>query len=412
MPHEPAPTAPARFVPAEGTRERHPAGDRPASAAGPGEETGRADSSSLVARGLRHGDPVADAVIAELDTLGREARASLDAGLRHGLDSLDSPPPAVAELLRESETPPFPVDAEMLRRGDTTSLSVDPFWSTIAFALGSLVHTYSAPGIARVLTGTGKLTATAARRLAETGLWRTNAILPGGLLRGAPGYLDTVHVRLLHARVRASALRRGWDTETWGIPINQTDTARTWLDFTVIPYTALRKVGIATSAEEESELYRYWAFLAHLLGLDPEWYRPVTDHASADALLSAIDATNAEPDDNARQLVAALLDAVADGQVGRALGMERAHTRTLLEALTRLFQGDATADALGIERVDAAPFLPVIAMGNARARRWQQFSVASRDLAMVETVAHRRQEFAGLGRTEYQAEVAPDADRG
>ncbi|MBB6171873.1 hypothetical protein HNR23_001933 [Nocardiopsis mwathae] len=390
MPHEPVPSAPARLVNGEEARTAHPT-----------------SSIDLVARGLRLGDPVADAVIAELDALGREARATLDAGLRDGLDSLDSPPPAIAALLRECETPPFSVDTDMLTRGDTTSLSVDPFWSTIAFALGSLVHTYSAPGIARVLTGTGKLTATAGRRLAETGLWRTNAILPGGLLRGAQGYIDTVHVRLLHARVRAGALRRGWDSDTWGTPINQTDTARTWLDFTVIPYAALRRVGIATTAQEEAELYRYWAHVAHLLGLDPEWYRDVTDHAGADTLLAAIDATNAAPDDNARRLVEALIDVLAEGPLGKALGMEPAQTRILLAALTRLFQGEATADALGIEPVDAAPFLPVIAMGNARARRWQQFSASSSELALVETVAHRRQEFAGLGRTEYQAQVDP-----
>jgi len=51
--------------------------------------------------------------------------------------------------------------------------------------------------------------------------------MPGGLLRGAPGYHATVQVRLLHARIRSSALKHGWDTTEWGVPISQVDVART-----------------------------------------------------------------------------------------------------------------------------------------------------------------------------------------
>ncbi|MFC7329140.1 oxygenase MpaB family protein [Marinactinospora rubrisoli] len=383
-----APFPPHRLVNAEAARARH------------GE-----DAVRLVADGLRAGDPVADSVIAELDALGAPAREALRLGLRNGLGTLDSAPPAVAALLREAETPSPWADAELIARGDTVGMSVSPFWNTMAFALGSLVHTYSAPGLARVLVGTGRLTAAAGRRLAETGLWKVNAGVPGGLTRGAPGYLDTLQVRLLHARVRAGTLRRGWDIDTWGVPVNQVDTARTWLDFTLVPFRALARVGITLTETEEADLYRYWHHIAHLLGLAPEFHRHVHDHATAAALLDLIDSTNAAPDDNSRALVTALIDVTA-GPVGARLSLPEPATRTMLAALTRLMQGDEVADALHIERVDIAPFLPLIAMGNTTTRRWQRFTPESWHTALTENTKIREAEYSGVTGAEYRSHLA------
>ncbi|MFC3997290.1 oxygenase MpaB family protein [Nocardiopsis sediminis] len=380
---------PRRLINADGVLERH----------------GR-ERLALLAGGLRTGDPVADAVIAEFAERGATARAALRTGLADGLAAVTDPPPAVAALLAESERSIAGADPGLLERGDVPSITVDPFWSRIGFALASLVHTYSAPGIARVLTGTGRLTGgAAARRLGETGLWRANAVAPGGLLRGAPGYQDSVQVRLLHARVRARALEGGWDTGAWGVPINQVDTARTWLDFTVVPFRALERVGIHLSEEEERDLYRYWHHVAALIGVDPRFYRDVHDHASAAALLELIDATNAAPDDAARSLVGALLEALA-GPMEESLSLPRATADALLAALTRLMQGEEAADALGIERVDVAPFLPLLAMGNAGVRRWQRATPESWRLALAEQVEYRRTEFAGLPGTEYRDHAA------
>lgn len=361
--------------------------------------------AELLNRGLRTGDPTADAAVAELRSHGSAARRALTTGLESGLATLHDPPPAIAELLRESEGIAAGADPELLERGDTASLGVEPFWSRMAFALGSLVHTYSAPAIARVLAGTGKLTSTdtAARRLAETGLWRNNAILPGGLLRGAPGYTATVQVRLLHARVRARALEGGWDTEEWGVPINQVDTARTWLDFTIVPFRALQRLGIDIPAEEERDLYRYWHTIAALLGLSPEFYRDITDHTTASELLELVDATNTPPDTHARTLVEALLGALIHSPLGGAMSMPEPETRRLLVGLTRVMQGDEMADGLGLERVDIAPFLPLLAMGNTGVRRWQRATPESWEQAMAESVEHRRAEFAQLPDTEYRA---------
>jgi hypothetical protein len=57
---------------------------------------------------LTAGDPLADAVIAELDLHGPQARRALDAGLRHGLASLGGRPPKPSPRCSGNLRPPLP----------------------------------------------------------------------------------------------------------------------------------------------------------------------------------------------------------------------------------------------------------------------------------------------------------------
>ncbi|MFJ2755510.1 oxygenase MpaB family protein [Nocardioides sp. NPDC087217] len=320
---------------------------------------------------LQVGDPLADAVIVEFDELGRSARTALQRGLAKGRASVPDVPPAVDALLAHAETVPGWVSSELLDDGDRTSLAVPPHWRSLAFSGGSLAHTYSSPAIAKLLVGTGRLTSTAPRRLAETGLWNASAILPGGLRRGAPGFVQTVQVRLLHARVRASAMAHGWDADRWGVPINQADIARTWLDFTVVPFTFLEGVGYQLTPEEESGLYRYWWYIGHLLGLDEEFFLDIEDHARAGELLDLLDSTTAPPDENSRALVGALFDAAAEALAAVPESpMGAPGWRDLLNALAGRYHGEA-AGPLGIPDSPVTAVLPLLAAGEARARHYQ-----------------------------------------
>src|SRR5260370_1564836 len=200
----------------------------------------------------------------------------------------------------------------MLGRGEVAALSVSPFWYVLCAIPSALVHTYTSTAIARLLTQTGRLTTMAPRRLAETGMWAGQATMPGGLLRGAPGYQATVQVRLLHARMRSNAVKHGWDTGEWGVPISQVDVARTWLDFTLTPSQALAALGIELTQAEQNSLYQYWHYIAYLLGLgDNSFYRDVTDHDSAKELRHLLDLTIGPPDENSLALTAAMVSAQA-----------------------------------------------------------------------------------------------------
>jgi hypothetical protein len=342
-------------------------------------------------RMLAVGDPLADAVIVEMDALGQDGRHILNAGLADGLESLTERPPAITALLRQLEAMPAWVDPDMLGRGEVVALSVSPFWYLLCAIPSALVHTYASPAIARLLTQTGRLTTIAPRRLAETGMWAAQATMPGGLLRGGPGYQATVQVRLLHARMRSSALKHGWDAAEWGVPISQVDVARTWLDFTLTPSQAMAVLGIELTQAEQNSLYQYWHYIAYLLGLDDNsFYRDVTAHDSARELRELFDLTIGLPDENSRALTAAMVDAQADLLVSAPQPlMPRAEFSDLIHGILRRSFGDDRADQLGIPVSSAAPFLVMIALANSEARRWQTFTPQSAALALKENTARR-----------------------
>ena len=348
------------------------------------------DKADYMVRMLSVGDPLADAVIVEMDALGKEGRRILNAGLADGLESLTGHPPGITALLQQLETIPARVDPDMLGRGEVASLSISPLWYELAAIGSALVHTYASPAIAKLLTQTGRLTTIAPRRLAETGMWAGQATMPGGLLRGAPGYQATVQVRLLHARIRSSALKHGWDTAEWGVPISQVDVARTWLDFTLTPFRALAALGIELTVAEQNSLYRYWHYIAYLLGLDDGFYREVTDHASARELRHLFDLTIGAPDDNSRALTAAMVGAQIEllASAPQPL-MSRAEFSELIHGILRRTFGDDLADQLGIPVSSAAPFLVMIALANSETRRWQTFTPQSAAQALHENTARR-----------------------
>ncbi|NUP45748.1 MAG: DUF2236 domain-containing protein [Catenulispora sp.] len=346
------------------------------------------------------GDPLADAVIAELEQLGVPGRQALERGLADGLGSLDEPPPAaIAALLRQLEQEVGPECGETARAdladGDRATQAVPPPWDVVAFAV-SMMHVYASPGIARVLTFTGGLTTTAPRRLADTGTWRSLAVLPGGLLPGAPGYVATARVRLMHARVRAKAVAAGWDRGRWGLPINQADLARTWLAFTIVPFRCLSEVvGIGLSDGEERQLYRYWRHIGRLLGLDESVMAGIHQHSDAVGLLDLLDMTTEAPDDDSRELTAALFAYASEGLARvPGVGMSARAWHDVLGAMLRASLGGRLADGLGIATTAAGDFLPLIAHGQAAARRIQLANPEEAEKARQRHIAIRRQRAA------------------
>lgn len=332
---------------------------------------------------LTAGDPLADAVIAELDLHGAPARHTLDAGLRRGLAGLDEQPPeAVAALLKQVETPPSWVDPLMLHRGDVVSLSVPPLWFGLCTVTSALAHTYASPAAARMLMRTGRPHQTVLRQIVDAGVWARHTIRPGGLLRGGAGHVATVEARLRHARLRATALT-DWDMGMPGLPIGRLDMARTWLGFTLVAHRALAAVGIDVTGEEERQFYGYWAYVAHLLGVDGSLYGAVVDHAGARRLQDLLDAMAPSPDDTSRTATAAVIGAQAHA-TARAPGavLSEEQLRDLIHRILRRSLGDPVADRLRIPDVPAVTDLvPLIGMLNRQTRHWQTFSSASAQAA-------------------------------
>jgi hypothetical protein len=343
----------------------------------------------FMAEMLQVGDPLADAVISEINDLGKEASGQLNKGLTDGLASLENPSPAIAAFLTELETVPEWVDLEALQQGEVSELSVPPLWKVLASGgTVELSHVYASPAIAKLLVQTGSLAKMAPRRLAETGLWKQQVVLPGALLRGAPGYVGTAQVRLLHARVRATSMKHGWEHGVWGVPINQTDVARTWLAFTRVASKAWDKLGIDFTEEEQATRYRYWWYIGYVLGLDERFYSLVRTDADADALLDLLDITIAEPDDNSRELTLALLDANVEQLAAGPLSMmDRATLRDLFHGLCRYFLGDRFADSLQLPHAKTAAIIPLLAAASTQSWQLQRVTQENAALALEQFTA-------------------------
>src|SRR5258707_822790 len=103
------------------------------------------DTADHMVRMLAVGDPLADAVIVEMDALGKEGRGILNAGLADGLESLTERPPAITALLQQLESMPGGVEPDMVRRGEVGALAALPVWDGVDASPSALVHTYSSP---------------------------------------------------------------------------------------------------------------------------------------------------------------------------------------------------------------------------------------------------------------------------
>jgi hypothetical protein len=322
--------------------------------------------SDLVNKLRGQGDPLADAALADYQNASLDTQALLEQGMRQGVSKVGNMPHSFRQLLQDSEAAVHSISAAQLDLAMQPYAWIGPTWLSIALGPGALAHTYSDPGIAAVLMRTGKLLPqTVSRRLLETQLWTISVIRPGGMGIGGAGYVSTLQVRLLHARVRASLMQRGWRSPDGHevVPIDQLQMLRTWLDFTVVPFEAWNRIGFALSAQQMQRLYAAWRLVGHLLGLDAALLATVTDHTVGQAFLSIVDKDLPAPDENSRVLTKAMLDAIG-ARLAPVLKLPVDVSTLLMASLCRLFQGDDLAGQLDVQANWTSALLPMMVDAN------------------------------------------------
>lgn len=327
-----------------------------------------ADRADLMAWALTTADPLADAVVAEIQERGRAVRVALAAGIEHGLASLEDPPPAVAALLTQAESLPDYVDDALLDEGPLPQFSTPNPVHAISLSAGALVRVYQSPSIATVLATTGRLIDGAPRRLEETGKWVRVAMLPGAMRRGAPGYVQTLQVRMLHAQMRRLARTRGYDEAAFGAPINQVDLTRTWMDFTVTSYRAEGLMGFDLNSSEQHSLYRYWWYIGHVLGIDARLIEGIADNEQAKRVDDLLETVTGPLIPESGVLAKATVEAIAD-VLQEVLSVPAHLGLRAMYALTRRFHGDVLCDELGLPAAGPADAVLGAAIRVVRARR-------------------------------------------
>jgi hypothetical protein len=170
--------------------------------------------------------------------------------------------------------PPWHVAPQVIMHGQQVFADYGLYQASSLF-FASLPMAYAAVEGAEVLARVSDLaTHNLTRRVAETGQMLLDVMgLRGGhgLEPGSTGYATAIGLRLMHSCVRALILDQqgpGQWPAKYAPPVNQELLLGTLLDFTIVPWTAMERMGVTlTDADREASL-QTWSFIGLLMGVE------------------------------------------------------------------------------------------------------------------------------------------------
>ncbi len=162
----------------------------------------------------------------------------------------------------------------------------------------ALMAGYSIPALSLPLLQTGALMHDALPRLMRTYAYilavsehpQLSSDVDRVLAVGSEGWRQSIKVRQVHTLVRQSLLKGklklsddviayrdqhhnsdgSWNSDYWGIPINQTDMIATHLQFSLLIMRGLRLLGARMSTEEAEGILHLWNLASYWMGVDLE----------------------------------------------------------------------------------------------------------------------------------------------
>ncbi|WP_037311165.1 oxygenase MpaB family protein [Amycolatopsis orientalis] len=217
------------------------------------------------------GDPLADAVVAEL--VADERTSAVNEVLAQFREN-DQPipenlPESVRRYLIETDMPPDWADLERVA-GAYEFFVDDGVHVASVLSFGAMVNCYAQPRPSRVLSLTHRLNQPH-RRLSETSQFVLNLMGPDPFGSGG-GFVPTIQkTRLIHAAVRYFITRSGdWDVEADGVPLCQQDMLGALLIFSVQVIDGMRRMGITVTDREAEDYYYVWRVTGAMLGIPAE----------------------------------------------------------------------------------------------------------------------------------------------
>ncbi|WP_043112715.1 oxygenase MpaB family protein [Solimonas flava] len=293
------------------------------------------------------GDAPMDRLLAWMVSEGlARSRPLFDAAAARGIDALPDAPVPLREFFRQVEATPDWVDAAQRDEGARVSGIAGLTGLDVLRDLGLLAG-YQASAINRTLLLTGALEKGAQRRVAETTQWWIACTRPGGMARGAPGYVATLQVRLIHALVRRRvAARPDWDADQYGLPINQGDLQATYLAFSVIYLFGQRLLGVPLRRREGAAVMHLWRYIGWLMGVETRWLCD-TEQQGRVALYQNLLA-QAPPDESSRLLGRALRDEPLQRHYANFAALRGRWNRAKHLSIARSFIGARGMRALGL----------------------------------------------------------------
>jgi len=215
------------------------------------------------------GDPLADAVVAELvrrDALPRDWSQLTDTTMA----LTESEGGVFREFMNAANFIPSWVD---FRKMEPAQRMVFTHLPLLIPAIGTtLLGTAFLPGLFPVAVKSNAIAYDAPSRFAESGMFIVKPAIPGGLQPGGTGHYEILRARLLHGALRYRvSLERGDLAQDYGrdgMPINQIELAYFLSVFSYLLIRSFVRMGIRVSDEEVESHHLYWRYVGYVLGID------------------------------------------------------------------------------------------------------------------------------------------------
>ncbi|MFI7386289.1 oxygenase MpaB family protein [Streptomyces sp. NPDC049813] len=291
--------------------------------------TARDETAAALARAMRH----TGAAHPHKVTMRQFRHALAD-----GVDAVPDAPRALRDFFAAVDAVPDWVDFALIDEGGRVARRFGRNAVDVMLPL-ALIGSYRFDGPPRLLVETGGLLGDSAlRRIAETQKWAATVTAPDALRRSGEGFRLTVQVRLMHALVNDRFERSGrWDTEHWGLPVNQSDLASTLGLFNAVQLLGVRLLGVRVSRAESRALMHLWMYVGHLMGVDADWLSDRESrqhHLNYHLLLTQSYGGPAGP-----PLAGALVEAQRHLHFPHFARVRRAYARARLLSMLRYFLG-------------------------------------------------------------------------
>lgn len=248
------------------------------------------------------GDPMADALAAEGMRFAKPLQQLIVDDDHVNFDSNLTNNPAFNTLTEQFSLHPTWFDPKLAQIG-AVAYRRYPLMLIWLLRNVALMAGYSIPALSLPLIQTGALMHDALPRLMRTYAYILAvsehpqlAEAAGGqrhsidqvLAIGSEGWRQSIKVRQIHTLVRQNLLKGkgnaakgvipnddqhhnpdgSWNTNYWGIPINQTDMVATHLQFSLLIMRGLRLLGARISSEEAEGILHLWNLASYWMGVD------------------------------------------------------------------------------------------------------------------------------------------------
>lgn len=322
-----------------------------------------------IGRALTERDGAAAALVAAFrrpsDDPARVTMRQFNTALESGVDSVPDCPEALRSFFAIVEDTPDWVDFDLINAGAKAYRSYGRNVRDVMADL-CLIGGYRFGGPPDLLVLTGLLSGSGAlKRMGETVHWSTAVTEHDGMRRDADGFKLTVHVRLMHALVDHAYETNGrWDTDQWGLPVNQADQGFTLGLFSAVLLRGLRRLGVRVTDAESLAMMHLWKYVGWLMGVSEDFLRDTEaeqDRLQYHLLLSQGPLTSAGP-----KLANAIVDAERRQHFPNLprLRSGYAHFRRL--SMLRFFLGEDGMRELELPRTSPVAAFAVIAANVVR----------------------------------------------